>query len=53
MTEIIKKIKATWEFLLEIYETPFKIFFWKNETKIYIKSEDLGVASYRDLLSEH
>ena len=27
-------------------ETPLKIFFWINETKIYTKSEDQGVVNY-------
>ena len=27
-------------------ETPFKIIFWSNETKIYTNSEDLGVVNY-------
>ena len=27
-------------------ETPVKIIFWINETKIYTKSEGLGVVNY-------
>ena len=27
-------------------ETPFKIMFWLNATKIYTKSEDLGIVNY-------
>ena len=40
------EIKAAWELFFEMNKTPFKTIFWINETKIYTKSEGLGVVNY-------
>ena len=41
----MKQMKAVWELLPEMNETPL-IFFWIKDTEIDAKSEDLDVVNY-------
>ena len=43
-----KQIKAAWQLLPEMNETPFRIIFRINDTKIYTNSDDLVAANCID-----
>ena len=42
----MKANQSSMRAFFEMNKTPFKTIFWINETKIYTKSEGLGVVNY-------